>query len=77
MYTALENNRQMAKFKLVTVGKNEKVVGPRSLIEYLLMEHQPSLISEPGALTTLRWARGSRSAMRNSKSSWMPLLINK
>ncbi len=27
MYTALENNRQMAKFKLVTVGENEKVVG--------------------------------------------------
>ncbi|HFI0239941.1 TPA: glutathione-disulfide reductase [Streptococcus suis] len=27
MYTALANNRQMAKFKLVTVGENEQVVG--------------------------------------------------
>ncbi|BCP61386.1 glutathione reductase [Streptococcus parasuis] len=27
MYTALENHRQMAKFKLVTAGENEQVVG--------------------------------------------------
>ncbi|MGV3079815.1 glutathione-disulfide reductase [Streptococcus sp. 32226D021BW] len=27
MYTALANNRQMAKFKLVTVGENKQVVG--------------------------------------------------
>ncbi|HEM4051111.1 TPA: glutathione-disulfide reductase [Streptococcus suis] len=27
MYTALANNRQMAKFKLVTIGENEQVVG--------------------------------------------------
>jgi len=27
MYTALEKHRQMAKFKLVTAGENEQVVG--------------------------------------------------
>ncbi len=51
--------------------------GPRSLIEYLLMEHQPSMTSVPGVLTIPRWGKGSLLAMRNFKFYSMRLLINK